>query len=336
MKSGVLRSIFYLYLALILLIRPVYAQETGQDSSAASSASSIVSPVGQRIFIGDSRTLMIKNAVQDDSSIWACKVSMGYEWMRDVAVPAVESRIGFNTAVIILMGVNDLHNIGNYISYINQKAAEWSAKGAMVYFVSVGPVEKDPYATNEEIEAFNQSLRDGLTGVAYIDVYSHLKSTGFSTLDGTHYPNEVSIAIYHYILEHLSGSLTYRVKTDTATVIAPGSQAFKTIKIPASIKIGTRKIPVTMIRANAFQNMKKLTSVTIGANISVIGREAFMGCKRLRRIIIKTRSLTGKTVKTNAFTGIRPAATVYCPADQLTAYRRILLRRGMENTVTFK
>ena len=154
------------------------------------------------VFIGDSRTVDMMNAVQDDS-IWCCKVSMGYNWMVTEGVPAVDGYIDNNTAVIILLGVNDPHNISNYIGYTNEKAAEWAGRGATTYFVSVGPVTGDPYVTNADIEAFNAALQANLSGVYYIDIYSYLMENGFSTVDGTHYPADVSIAIYNYIIDHL-------------------------------------------------------------------------------------------------------------------------------------
>ena len=154
------------------------------------------------VFIGDSRTEGLRDAVNDDS-VWSCLSSMGYDWMVSTGVPQVEDQIENNTAVIILMGVNDLYQVNNYISYINSKAAEWSNRGAQTYFVSVGPVQNDPYCSNAEIESFNAAVQANLVGVTYIDVYSHLVSDGFSTVDGTHYPDSVSIDIYNYILDHL-------------------------------------------------------------------------------------------------------------------------------------
>lgn len=135
------------------------------------------------IFIGDSRTEGIRDAVQDDS-VWSCLSSMGYDWMVSTGVPQVEDEIEDNTAVIILMGVNDLYHVNDYLSYINEKAVEWSDLGAQTYFVSVGPVENDPYASNTEIESFNSAMEANLSGVTYIDVYSHLVTDGFSTVDG--------------------------------------------------------------------------------------------------------------------------------------------------------
>ncbi len=68
-------------------------------------------------------------------------------------------------------------------------------RGAQTYFVSVGPVQNDPYCSNAEIESFNAAMQANLSGVTYIDVYSHLVSEGFSTVDGTHYPDSVSVDI---------------------------------------------------------------------------------------------------------------------------------------------
>ena len=157
---------------------------------------------GKLIFIGDSRTVDIMNAVHDNS-IWSCRVGKGYNWMSGTGVPDIEGEIEKNTSVIFLMGVNDPSNLKHYINYINAKANEWAALGAQTYFVSVGPVTGDPYVTNDQIEIFNASMEASLAGVIYIDIYNYLMDTGFSTIDGTHYPDWISISIYNYILEHL-------------------------------------------------------------------------------------------------------------------------------------
>lgn len=154
------------------------------------------------IFVGDSRTEGIRDAVQDDS-IWSCLSSMGYDWLVSTGVPQIEEEIEDNTSVIILMGVNDVDNLNKYVQYINEKAKEWTDLGASTYFVSVGPVEKDSYVTNEQIESFNDAMEANLIGVTYIDVYSYLMETGYSTLDGIHYPETVSVEIYKYILDNL-------------------------------------------------------------------------------------------------------------------------------------
>ena len=91
------------------------------------------------------------------------------------AFPQAESYASSGTAFVILMGVNDLYHQNSYISAINQKAAEWKKKGAVVYFASVGPVQNDPYTSNSEIESFNRALKNGLSSdVGYIDLYGEL------------------------------------------------------------------------------------------------------------------------------------------------------------------
>ena len=55
----------------------------------------------------------------------------------------------------VWLGVNDVYNISNYISLLNEEIPKWKAQGADVYIVAVGQVTKDPYVTNEEIEDFN-------------------------------------------------------------------------------------------------------------------------------------------------------------------------------------
>lgn len=156
------------------------------------------------IFIGDSRTEGIRDAVDNPGNvIWSCLSSMGYDWMTSTGVPQIEDSIDEYTSVIILMGVNDVYQINNYVNYINKKANEWADLGARTYFVSVGPVESDPYVTNREIEVFNSEMEANLAGVTYIDVYSHLVSNGFYTVDGIHYPDSVSREIYNFVLDNL-------------------------------------------------------------------------------------------------------------------------------------
>ena len=206
MFLNLIKKALCLFLGIVLFpLFCVRANDLSGEGMLSAPKHPVSAPIEKKIFIGDSRTVAMMEAVQDDS-IWACKDSMGYQWMVSDAVPAVEADIDKNCAVIILMGVNDIYNITNYIEYTNQKAAEWAAKGAETYFVSVGPVDSDPYVTNTEIESFNASLQSGLIGVTYIDIYDYLMENGYSTLDGTHYPDDVSTSIYQHIVDNLKGS----------------------------------------------------------------------------------------------------------------------------------
>lgn len=156
--------------------------------------------INRVVYIGDSRTEGLRDVNSDSKNTFICLSSMGYDWMLSTAFPQAEPYASSGTAFVILMGVNDLYHQNSYISAINQKAAEWKKKGAVVYFASVGPVQNDPYTSNSEIESFNRALKNGLSSdVGYIDLYGELNKSGYQTVDGTHYTNAVSKNILSFI-----------------------------------------------------------------------------------------------------------------------------------------
>lgn len=156
--------------------------------------------INRVVYIGDSRTEGLRDVNSDSKNTFICLSSMGYDWMLSTAFPQAESYASSGTAFVILMGVNDLYHQNSYISAINQKAAEWKKKGAVVYFASVGPVQNDPYTSNSKIESFNRALKNGLSSdVGYIDLYGELNKSGYQTVDGTHYTNAVSKNILSFI-----------------------------------------------------------------------------------------------------------------------------------------
>lgn len=171
-------------------------------SVATQGGSTSGTSVNNLVFIGDSRTVGMQSAVGGNDT-WSGKVSAGLDWMQSSGVPNVEGSIKNGSAVIILMGVNDLYRADSYISYINGKASSWASKGAHTYFVSVNPTEGSYNHLNSDIDSFNQKLKSGLSNVSYIDTNSYLKSNGFSTTDGLHYTSDTYNKIYSYIKSHL-------------------------------------------------------------------------------------------------------------------------------------
>lgn len=155
------------------------------------------------IFIGDSRTVGMKNAIGSNSDLWSCKESQGLSWMKSVGIPNIESRITSTTGVCILMGINDLSYVdaGQYSKYINECASKWSARGASTYFVSVNPVGNNLSSglNNQKIQEWNQQLRNGLdSNVGYIDTFSVLINN-FNAPDGLHYDKETYRSIYQSV-----------------------------------------------------------------------------------------------------------------------------------------
>ena len=156
------------------------------------------------IMIGDSRTDMMKDVVENDNITWICEIGMGYKWFRDTALKTLQKQMKGNEDIFVWLGVNDVYNISNYISLLNEEIPKWKAQGADVYIVAVGQVTKDPYVTNEEIEDFNARMKKEVAGAKYADLYSYLKKQGYKTTDGTHYDNETTWKIYRYLMSFVS------------------------------------------------------------------------------------------------------------------------------------
>lgn len=172
-------------------------------NTATQGGSATGSSINNLVFVGDSRTVGMQSAVGGNDT-WSGQVSAGLDWLKSSGVPTVEGNIGSGSAVIILMGVNDLYRPDSYISYINEKASSWASKGAHTYFVSVNPTEGSYSHLNSNIDNFNQKLKSGLnSNVSYIDTNSYLKSNGFSTTDGLHYTGDTYNKIYNYIKSNL-------------------------------------------------------------------------------------------------------------------------------------
>lgn len=182
-----------------LQFEPVPAEQIQQ--AAASNVA--VPPTTNVILIGDSRTAEMKNCVGENSCIWIAEYSTGIKWFVNDAVPAADPYIAPGTKVIINLGANDPQKVDTYIYTINEVAANWTGRGATVYYAAVGPCYQNPYHTNDEAVNFNAKLQSGLAGVHWIDLYSHMVNNGFATRenDGFHYDPPTYASMYSYYMK---------------------------------------------------------------------------------------------------------------------------------------
>lgn len=119
------------------------------------------------------------------------------------------------------------------------------------------------------------------------------------------------------------------------TYAKPKDSKKASVTIPDTIKIDGQTYKVTEVAAKAFKNNKKIKTVTIGKNIKKIGKEAFSGCKKLNKIVIKGSGL--KNVGKNAIKGINAKATIKCPKKQLSAYKKLFKSNtGYKKTMKIK
>ena len=125
------------------------------------------------ILVGDSRFVQMQTNVGENSCTWIAESGKGYTWFTENAIARIDGCVGKGSKILINLGVNDPGNLNNYLEVVNAKAAEWTGKGAKVYYASVNPVWENPYVTEEQVEYFNSQMQNGLSGdITWIDSHS--------------------------------------------------------------------------------------------------------------------------------------------------------------------
>ena len=134
-----------------------------------------------------------------------------------------------------------------------------------------------------------------------------------------------------------SGNVKYRV-TDAQKKLAEAygveSKTARTLKVAATVTINGEKVSVTSVKANAFKGMKKLEKVTIGTNVSRIGKNAFSGDSKLKSIQIKSKKLT--SVGKRALKNISAKAVIKVPKSKKKTYTSLLKGKGQKKSVKIK
>ncbi len=133
------------------------------------------------------------------------------------------------------------------------------------------------------------------------------------------------------------GLLTYQIKKTgpsggTVTVTKAKNKA--NIAIPASVRIAGYSYQVTEVKAKAFSGCKKLTKVTIGKNVVIIGKKAFEGCKKLTKVTIKAKKLN--KVGKGAFAKISAKAKITVPKGKQKSYKKLFKNAGLPKGAALK
>ena len=131
---------------------------------------------------------------------------------------------------------------------------------------------------------------------------------------------------------------TYKVGKNTYKVTRTGvtltkAAAKRKVTVPATVKIKGKTYKVTAISKQAFKGAKaKLTQVTIGKNVRVIEQKAFYGCKKLKKITIKSKVLN--KVGKNAIGRIYSKAVIKVPKSKVNAYKKKFTKKtGFQKTM---
>lgn len=132
-----------------------------------------------------------------------------------------------------------------------------------------------------------------------------------------------------------------KVSTDatanpTVTYVKTTDKKTKKLTIPNAVTVDGITYKVTSIADNACKNNKKLTTVVIGKNVTKIGKNAFSGCKNVKKITLTAGKL--KTISKNAFKGIHKKATITVKGTKnaKTALKKKLKKKSIGYVKTWK
>ncbi len=112
------------------------------------------------------------------------------------------------------------------------------------------------------------------------------------------------------------------------------NKKMKKATVPATVTYNGISYKVTAIGSGAFKENKKLTSVTIGANVKTIEKEAFSGASKLGKVKINSKSI--KKIGVNAFKGIKKKATISVPKAKKSEYKKLLKKAKLAKSVKVK
>ena len=119
----------------------------------------------------------------------------------------------------------------------------------------------------------------------------------------------------------------YKVTNNTVSYIKPIARKTSVV-IHAQITVSGHTYKVTAISAKAFSKNTVVRKVVIGKNVSKIGKEAFYGCKNLKKIQVESKKLSSKNVGSNAFKGINKNAKMSVPKSKIKAYAKWVKTKG--------
>lgn len=186
-------------------------QQAALAQAQAEQKAPIPAGSGNVIFVGDSRTGQMANAV-GGTAAWpgtafvAC-FGGGVDWLSTAqAKKDVDQYVAPGSVIILNYGVNDLSRHNDYITTINRYAQDWISKGATVYFASVGPVGENEYGKrNWAVEYFNNQLNNRLDArIGRLNLYMFLTGSGYTTqADGLHYDGATYAAMFRFLMQSI-------------------------------------------------------------------------------------------------------------------------------------
>lgn len=179
----------FLFLSLLLSLVSVFPAQASESTGY--------------IFVGDSRTVGVSQAVDKDENVFfVAEVGKGYDWFCETALNEVDSIIDNNAkdnwVIVSSLGVNDLSNVEKYkLKYKELCEGNW--KDYDFYIVSVTCIDESKYkgtVTNDAILEFNRQMRYYKN---FIDIFD-ISRQEIVTKDGLHYTSDVYAELYDEVM----------------------------------------------------------------------------------------------------------------------------------------
>lgn len=160
---------------------------------------------GDYIFVGDSRTVGMQEAIHPSDTLYIAKKGQGYSWLKSTGGVKLQYYLKANpdVKVVLALGVNDLGNINSYIAYYKKLIKNYPK--TKFYVLSVNPVDKMKIAKRgltsryKTIASFNKKMQKTFSS-RYIDTYKKMIADGFRTKDGLHYTSDENRKLYQTII----------------------------------------------------------------------------------------------------------------------------------------
>lgn len=183
-----------------------------------------------------------------------------------------------------------------------------------------GTVTKKPTVTKTGVKTYKCTVC-GATKTEVIPVEKPAKV-------GTKITDSKSKGIYIVTKsDSKNGTVAYKQATDKKQ---------PSVKVPDSITYKGITYKVTAIKDYAFKDNKKLTTVTIGKNVTKFGKNLFSGCTKLKTITIKSTKLKSDTIAKDAFKGVSTKATIKVPKGKAKTYKSLFQKKGLSKKVIVK
>lgn len=203
---------------------------------------------------------------------------------------------------------------------------------------------------NNQTETTLNNNSNNSTNSAANNVSKNIDNIQNNELDNTPQSNSIS-SIYDKKTStvkntYLVGKAYYKITgKSTATYIRPKSNSYKSISIPATVKIKGKKYNITKVAASAclsnnklttikigdnvkivcddaFSKCKNLTTITFGKNVRIIGNNVLYNDKKLSRITIKGTQI--KIIGKHTFKNVPHSVNIIVPSSKVKPYLRLI------------